>query len=214
MTRSLSKRELTSARWFTCTPPSFTNHFGIFSAFCYAGDISNFVDCETNIADFIIIDASIPIKDIRAINSFLKTFFEASHIGVFGDSPLHIDGATALRSREELLAFLFPLIEKSTQNRLRAKLKISFFERRAVLLGYPIALTPKEHRILILLASEPDIVFSPENISKFAFPFDSPASKNQIAVHVCNINKKAFPISGRALIENPHKKGYFINPNP
>jgi hypothetical protein len=205
---------ISSNREFTKRIESIYLANGIFSAFCHACDISNFVDCETNIIDFVIIDSSISIKDLRAIYTSLKTFFEASHIGVFGDSPLHIDGATALRSREELLAFLFPLIEKSTQNRLRAKLKISFFERRAVLLGYPIALTPKEHRILMLLASEPDVVFSPENISKFAFPFDNPTSKNQVAVHVCNINKKAFPISGRALIENPHKKGYLINPNP
>ena len=91
-------------------------------------------------------------------------------------------------------------------------LKITSNDRIALLLGYPLRLTPNEHKILLILSNERDRTFSYEELLALAFPFKTSITKNQLAVHVCNINKKASEISGRQLIQNPHKNGYCFNP--
>lgn len=69
------------------------------------------------------------------------------------------------------------------------------------LLGYHLSLSPKEREILLALmearADGTDIL-SIETLSQRK---QINASARSISVHVCSINKKAFDISGRKLIQ-------------
>ena len=185
---------------------------GILSAFCTFCNLSDFVNSETNNINFVITDSSLSLKQIRSVRDSVSAVCRNIRIGVICNTARHVEETTALSSRSEIISFLSPLIEKNTAMNDFSKLKILPLNRSAALLGYPLKLTPNEYRILILLLSDPSRPFSTDDISRFAFSLDQNASKNQIAVHICNINKKASLISGRALIINPNRSGYLINP--
>lgn len=87
------------------------------------------------------------------------------------------------------------------------KLTISAEPPEAILLGYRLELTPSEHAILYLLAAFPNRGFSRKEISLLIFKKEDLPS---VPVHVCSLNKKAFPISGRRLIVCP-KGLYMLN---
>lgn len=79
-------------------------------------------------------------------------------------------------------------------------------EEQAYLLGFPLKLTPTEHRFLLFIAQ-----------NSFASANDlipllrTNASRGNISVHICEINKKAYAISGRKLVM--FESGYYhINP--
>ena len=185
----------------------------IFSMFCATSKLSDFVTSETLWADFILIDAALPPKELRSARDILIKKFPNAHVGIFGRPALLSENVTYLFSNDELLEFLYPLRENFSFGIDQRKLKITTYDRSVILLGYQIRLTPKEHKILLLLLSNPRRIFTPDEISRLAFPLENQLSKNQIAVHICNINKKAFPITERALIENTHKIGYSLNPS-
>ena len=184
----------------------------IFSEFCSTSGLSNFVTSETLLADFVLIDAKLSTKELRSVRDILTKKFPHAGIGVFGRPSVLSENVTYLFSDDELLEFLYPLREKFSLGIDQRRLKITTHDRSVILLGYQIRLTPKEHKILLLLLSDPRRIFTSEEISRLAFPLENRISKNQIAVHICNINKKAFPITERALIENSHKTGYSLNP--
>ena len=77
-------------------------------------------------------------------------------------------------------------------------MKVRFLEideKETFLLGYPLKLTPTERRFLLFIAQ-----------NEFASADDlipllrTDASRGNIAVHICEINKKAHLISGRKLV--------------
>ncbi len=185
----------------------------VFSTFCAASILSDFVADETLWGDFVLIDAALSPKELRSTRDVLTKKFPNAHIGIFGHPAILSENVTYLFSIDELLEFLSPLREKFSSGIDPRKLKITTRDRSVILLGYQIRLTPNEHKILLLLLSSPRHIFTPDEISRLAFPLENHISKNQIAVHICNINKKAFPITERALIENTHKIGYSLNPS-
>ena len=79
------------------------------------------------------------------------------------------------------------------------------------LLGYTIRLTPMEHKVICLLYQNQDGI-STQQMASLLFS-DKDISKRNIAVHICNINKKAKRISGRVLIKGNRRYGYKISDN-
>jgi len=191
---------------------SFYFSNGLFSAFEKLQNLWNFVDYDTDTVDFFIIDASYPAKDIRSAADIMRAAFPQVNIVVFGKSPMPIDHINSIKSKSELFTFLSSAIKKDTSNYNSSMLNVDPNNRTVILLGYPMKLTPNEHRSLMLLASDTNRIFTHRDICILAFPFKNSFTKNHIAVHVCNINKKALRISGRPLIHNPHKNGYILNP--
>ena len=82
--------------------------------------------------------------------------------------------------------------------------------RKTRLIGYPLHLTPSEHRLLALLLKYPQKTFSAKEASSLAYI----TNEASVSVHVCAINKKAAMISQRPLILSKYGLGYYINPNP
>lgn len=196
--------------------------FGIFSYFASSENYDNFVDNNTNLIDFAIIGEDISeenaIKICRYIKSknpsvkiailIKKLLYDRAHFPHLKEADFYIPFPF---SDEEALPF-FKLIFKNRNTHFDEKiLKITPDRKESLLLGYKLSLTKNEHKILNLLSKYPQKSFSQDEILFLAFPFDERFSKNQIAVHICNVNKKARMISGRKLILNPHKKGYIIN---
>jgi DNA-binding response OmpR family regulator len=63
-------------------------------------------------------------------------------------------------------------------------------ERRVVIDGQPVALTPKEFDILHLLASHPKKVFSSEHIFRQVWGEDYYEGNNTVMVHIRTLRKK------------------------
>ena len=166
---------------------------GAFSRFVSFVNLPDFVKCDTKSIDFAIIDGSSSKKDVRFACEIVAEYFPSAQIEIFA----HIDQLKEL------------FVNAPTDVGIQG-LKVSTLDHTARLLGYPLRLTKNEYKILLLLLCEKRI-FSADEILDLAFPFSENASKNQLAVHVCNINKKATLISGRRLIINPHKNGYTLN---
>jgi DNA-binding response OmpR family regulator len=76
------------------------------------------------------------------------------------------------------------------------------------LLGYTFELTRTEYIILEALLGADKPISCRELVQSY-IGVDK-ARESSIAVHVCNINKKAWPISKRQLIINVRSKGYLI----
>lgn len=78
---------------------------------------------------------------------------------------------------------------------------------RDMLLGFPLHLTPTEHRLILEIATrkraEPDL------LQKLLF---EGVSRSNLAVHISSINRKAERISSRKLIVF-EKNAYSINEN-
>jgi len=66
---------------------------------------------------------------------------------------------------------------------------------KSFLLGFPLKLTPTERRILLSIA-ENDSVSADELIPLLK----TNVSRTNISVHICEINRKAYSISGRKLV--------------
>lgn len=75
-------------------------------------------------------------------------------------------------------------------------------------LGYPLELTDTEFAIVRLLTRLGGNALRGEIISRLC---SSSTNAACVSIHICNINKKAKSIGGRALIKNDLKKGYFLN---
>ena len=78
-------------------------------------------------------------------------------------------------------------------------------DTKVFLLGYPLALSPKERQILTAICTLP--CPSPDLVAKEA----GGISRSCLSVHICSINKKARAISGRHLVEAPDGL-YRLNP--
>ena len=87
-------------------------------------------------------------------------------------------------------------------------LSIAKNENLVIFLGYRLTLTKTEYLILKTLVSQAPSPLSAENI---AGQTELELSKENIAFHVSSINRKAKIISGRILIKNITKIGYFLN---
>lgn len=115
-------------------------------------------------------------------------------------------------TRDRLAAFVYDHYYKQVQPTLFSdpRLYISHNRNDSRLLGYMLELTSSEHRILLLLASFPNCIFSTDEICKLCF---GGAKASSIKVHVCNINKKAKALSGRKLINSYRPQSYSLNRN-
>lgn len=87
-------------------------------------------------------------------------------------------------------------------------LYISENENYAIYLGYKMNLTHSEYLILKTISKNCGKPISADEISEKT---GTEFSKENIAFHVYNINKKAKLISNRIFIKNISKIGYFLN---
>ncbi len=78
-------------------------------------------------------------------------------------------------------------------------------KKSVLLLGYRIELTETEYRILASMAEA-----NGANVSRSRLSQMVSASEESLAVHIVNINKKAYPITGRKLICSRRNQGYFL----
>ena len=74
-------------------------------------------------------------------------------------------------------------------------LELSETEPHVLLLGYPLSLSETEYGILLSICRE-----HPSPLSIDSLVAEHSLSTNGVAVHICNLNKKAARISGRRLI--------------
>ena len=81
--------------------------------------------------------------------------------------------------------------------------------KRVFLLGYTIELTRTEYIILEALLGADDPISCRELVERYIGADKS--KESSIAVHICNINKKAWQISKRQLIVSIRSKGYIIS---
>ena len=185
---------------------------GVFSFFVTLENLSDFVECSTEFVDLVVIGGCESHKDARIACEYLRKNLPSVNIKALTGGVVSGDLADLAITDAQLIEFARSFSVAHRGISPFQNLKISPSETKANLLGYPVRLTKSEHKILLLLSSDPERIFSGESISRLAFPFHD-ISKNQLAVHICNINKKAEAISGRKLIINPHKNGYMLNPH-
>ena len=86
-------------------------------------------------------------------------------------------------------------------------LYVSKEENSVILLGYKLNLTKTEYLIIKALAQDSSSPLSAQQIASLT---ELEISKENIAFHISNINKKAKCISNRLLIKNITKLGYFL----
>lgn len=77
-------------------------------------------------------------------------------------------------------------------------------------LGYKLNLSDNEFKIFCSIAHSSQEYISAEKILRECFPNKCKTTGN-VAVHVCNINRKAQVIGGRRLIVSKYKSGYRLN---
>ena len=195
---------------------------GYFSFFEKLQKIENFVDYDTDIIDFIVIDTTSDIRRASTVCKGLKERFPGARIlALIRKKPSSKSLFITVEHADIELTFPFldsdivRAIEKfSSRLPSSLPLKIDADPNLTSLLGYRLKLTRTEHKILLLLYTNRFKPLSSSQIASLAFPCDkSPTGALSIAVHICNINKKATSISGRKLILNPHKNGYLLNFN-
>ena len=85
------------------------------------------------------------------------------------------------------------------------KIKMHRDGKSALVLGYKIELTKSERTIINALLNAEDTISRDEFESKYGLTYSS------IPVHVSNINKKAFPITNRKLIDGCGRGEYKIS---
>lgn len=196
---------------------------GLFSVFSRLDNISNIVESKTLSVDFAIVDATLSRESSDKVCSYLRQLFPSIRIGVILKKR-HTEDAmfTYVKNSDEQIFFPFSdeqfscFLKKFVKNTSplipSESLRISPEANDLILLGYRLRLTKTEFRLMLLCINHPDSVFSPDEIVRLAFShLGSRPSPNQIAVHVCSINKKAANISGNKLIINLYKKGYTLN---
>ncbi len=88
------------------------------------------------------------------------------------------------------------------------QLYITSNKRDTVLLGYKFELTNTEHTVLLAIAENRNNPISSEQIAN---RMNIDLSKENLAFHISNINRKAKIITNRVLIKNIAKNGYFLN---
>ncbi len=77
-------------------------------------------------------------------------------------------------------------------------------------LGYNLNLSGNEFKIFCSIAYNSPEYISAEKILRECFP-NKYKTPGNVAVHVCNINRKARVIGGRGLIISKYKSGYRLN---
>ena len=85
------------------------------------------------------------------------------------------------------------------------KIKMHRDGKSALVLGYKIELTKSERTIVDALIKAEGTISRSEFESKYGLTYSS------IPVHVSNINKKAFPITNRKLIDGCGREEYKIS---
>ena len=86
-----------------------------------------------------------------------------------------------------------------------------FDEKSILVIGNRVELTAMEYEIVkLLMTSEEGI--SAEDMINACFKHKDVSTGN-VAVHVCNINKKVKRVTGRRFIEGDRKRGYKIVEN-
>lgn len=189
----------------------FYSSLGVFSLFTDFENMSNFVALGTDFIKFAVVDARISRKDAADAASILLMNYNGISVKILKNSHSFIDTDSHISSKDELQSFIAEIAELEHEQFTKGAFKISPALNCASLLGYPLHLTPNEHKILLTLSLDRNRIFSQDELRLTVFPFSKSTSKNQLAVHICNINKKAYQISGRKLIQNPHKNGYILN---
>lgn len=99
-------------------------------------------------------------------------------------------------------------IEEKEEYLFFKQLYLGSNKENVYLLGYKLALTKTEYEIVRALLSSRTKSLSSKLISERT---GLSLSYQNIAYHVSGINAKAKAISGRALIKNTSKSGYFLN---
>lgn len=87
------------------------------------------------------------------------------------------------------------------------RIKVTACPEETLYMGYPLPLTPTEHRILRCLLYRAPKLTSADDLMMLCFPEGRQRIAN-LAVHVRNINQKARRIDPRPLIESVYGKGY------
>ena len=101
------------------------------------------------------------------------------------------------------------IMNTSTTSYYRFKhLTVAEDDNFVVLLGYRLVLTKTEYLILKALIKSEQSPLSAEQIADLS---GIELSKENIAFHISSINTKAKSISGRLLIKNIVKNGYFLS---
>ncbi len=182
-------------------------------------NMTNLVENKTNLIKLCVIDGCfLGDKELNSVCKYLKKSIDNARLcAIIKRRPS--DSERFLRSKlldtqifEPFSASGFIDVLKSfidNENTFRC-IKLSVDRKESLLCGYPLSLTPSEHRLLALLVRYPENVFSPSDISTLTFL----RNEASVSVHVCTINKKAAIISGRPLILSKYGLGYYINPNP
>ncbi len=190
-----------------------------FSFFSDSQNLPYFVKNKTDLIKLCIIDGrKISANEFNGICQHIKENLpNAKLCAILTRKPS--DSGRFLRSRYIDAQIFEPLSSASLNSfinsfsRAQSTIKsihISADRNETRLLGYQLALTPAEHRILALLLTHPEMVFSVSDISSLTY------LKNEasVSVHVCVVNKKAEKISGRPLILSKYGIGYHVNPHP
>jgi len=92
-------------------------------------------------------------------------------------------------------------------------LEICTASRDLLLDGVPISLTSKEYDLLLLLAGNPDQVFSQDEIYRRVWHADSHGDTRTVLVHISNLRHKLTAArSGRDYIHTVREAGYMFSP--
>lgn len=84
-------------------------------------------------------------------------------------------------------------------------------DKAIILIGYRVVLTPYEYEIVKLLYNESRAIKADDIVQRCFKRTD--VMQGNVAVHVHNINQKAFAITNRKLIVSDRGHGYQINDN-
>jgi DNA-binding response OmpR family regulator len=92
-------------------------------------------------------------------------------------------------------------------------LEICTASRDLLLDGVPISLTSKEYDLLLLLAGNPDQVFSQDEIYRRVWHADSHGDTRTVLVHISNLRHKLTAArSGRDYSHTVREAGYMFSP--
>ena len=97
------------------------------------------------------------------------------------------------------------LLDRLEKESAAFRLSLGKDGRSALVLGYKIDLTESEYLIIdsLLRIGKP--------MSKASFEEECGVAASSVPVHIANINKKAYPITGRRLIEYNKAEGYTMS---
>ena len=107
-----------------------------------------------------------------------------------------------------------PVSNPSTENLEHGKLRIYPEQHAASWDGQTVSLTATEFAMLLLLASQPNRVFSRDTIMDKAYSQHVYVSDRTIDSHIRHIRQKFADAGCPAIIETVHGVGYKLNPCP